>query len=67
VISKPPTPGTAGLLLTVDLRQGAAARNRDHHHASRAGLARQLLQAEPQGVAQDQLLEAQAGPEAQRA
>ena len=52
----------AGRVLAAHLAQGAGARDRQHHHAGRRRLARAAVEGQPERVAQDQLLEANAGP-----
>ena len=54
-------------VLAVDGAQRARPRDRDHHHAARGVLAGELVERQPDRVAQDHLLEADPGAEAQRA
>ena len=57
----------ARLFLARDLDERARPGDRNHHHAGRRRLAREVIRVEAEGVAQDQLLEADADAEAQRA
>ncbi len=67
-ISSPVTPGTARASACPRTSLSTPRlRDRQHHHPGGGGLAAQVVERQPEGVAQDQLLEAHAHPEAQRA
>src|SRR3972149_3351623 len=55
-----------GRLLPPDLLQNSPPRDRDHHDAGRPALTLEALNLDPQGVAEDQLLQGEAGAEAER-
>src|SRR3954469_17440918 len=57
----------AGLVLAAYLPQRARLRDRQHHHAGGSRLAPEVARLEPEGVAEDHLLERDAESEAERA